>query len=181
MNNPKKLWIAVKDICHFPSKKQECYELLELEGALDTKDSLNICNNYFSTIGQTLAGKILQDLNTDEKELATKVKSKCNMVNSFFIKPTNEYEINSLIESLQNDKAAGIDELNNVLIKIIKDEIASPLAIIFNQSILSGIFPDSWKTACIKPIYKSGTKDSPLNYRSISLLTAFSKLLEKVV
>ena len=35
--------------------------------------------------------------------------------------------------------------------------------------------------ACIKPIYKSGTKDSPHNYRPISLLTAFSKLLEKVV
>jgi hypothetical protein len=44
-----------------------------------------------------------------------------------------------------------------------------------------GIYPERLKFSLIKPIYKSGDKSSPFNYRSISLLSAFSKIVEKVL
>jgi hypothetical protein len=45
----------------------------------------------------------------------------------------------------------------------------------------TGIFPDHLKILIIKPLYKEGDKSCVTNYRSISLLTAFSKVLEKVM
>jgi hypothetical protein len=44
-----------------------------------------------------------------------------------------------------------------------------------------GIYPERLKFSLTRPIYKSGDKSSPSNYRPISLLPAFSKIFEKVV
>ena len=47
--------------------------------------------------------------------------------------------------------------------------------------LVQGIYPERFKFSLIKPIYKSGDKSSPSNYRPISLLPAFSKIFEKVM
>jgi len=52
---------------------------------------------------------------------------------------------------------------------------------IANKSISTGIFPERLKYSIVNPVYKKGDKTSPANYRPISLLTAFSKVLEKVL
>ena len=44
-----------------------------------------------------------------------------------------------------------------------------------------GTFPKRWKRANIVPIFKKGDKKAPENYRSVSLLPLFAKVLEKVV
>jgi hypothetical protein len=44
-----------------------------------------------------------------------------------------------------------------------------------------GIYLERLKFSLIKPIYKSGDKSSPSNYRPISLLPVFSKIFEKVM
>jgi len=43
-----------------------------------------------------------------------------------------------------------------------------------------GNYPKRLKVSSIKPVYKSGDKSSPSNYRPISLLPTFSKIFEKV-
>jgi len=46
---------------------------------------------------------------------------------------------------------------------------------------LSGIFPSRLKYATVKPLLKKGNKESVANYRPISLLTSFSKVLERLI
>ena len=52
---------------------------------------------------------------------------------------------------------------------------------IVNKSLARVIFPSEHKMAEIVPVYKSGQEDKIENYRPISLLPVFSKILEKIV
>jgi len=53
--------------------------------------------------------------------------------------------------------------------------IIQPLTHIINFSIKTGIFPDVWKKALVKPIFKSGNTTDVSNYRPISLVPVFQK------
>jgi hypothetical protein len=48
-------------------------------------------------------------------------------------------------------------------------------------SLNSGVFPDVWKTAKVKPLYKKGEKYDMRNYRPISIIPVFAKLLERLM
>ena len=52
---------------------------------------------------------------------------------------------------------------------------------IINLSLKNGAFPDQLKIAKVRPIHKSGRKDTVNNYRPISLLPCISKLFERVI
>ncbi|MFN9899954.1 MAG: hypothetical protein ACK55Z_14425, partial [bacterium] len=45
----------------------------------------------------------------------------------------------------------------------------------------TGTVPQQFKIAKVIPLFKAGDKSLPDNYRPISLLSCFSKILEKVV
>ena len=45
----------------------------------------------------------------------------------------------------------------------------------------AGQIPDSMKIACITPIFKSGDKENLINYRPISILPFFSKIIERSI
>ena len=51
----------------------------------------------------------------------------------------------------------------------------------FQHSFAAGIVPHQLKIAKIIPVFKSGRKDVMDNYHPISLLSFFSKLIEKIV
>ena len=53
--------------------------------------------------------------------------------------------------------------------------------IIINKSIEEGIVPNLPKIAKVIPIHKKDDASSPGNYRPISLLSVFDKILEKVI
>ena len=59
--------------------------------------------------------------------------------------------------------------------------IISPLTYICNTTLNTGIFPDRLKYVVVKPLHKKGNKHELSNYRPTSLLTAFSKIFEKVI
>ena len=58
---------------------------------------------------------------------------------------------------------------------------AKQLASIFNKSFQAGVFPDRLKHAKITPVNKGDDKRLINNYRPISILPVFSKVLEKLM
>ena len=59
--------------------------------------------------------------------------------------------------------------------------IKKPLTDTCNASFASCTFPDTLKTAIIKPLHKKGNTEKVQNYRPISLLSDFSKIIEKLM
>ena len=60
------------------------------------------------------------------------------------------------------------------------DLIAVPLTILFNRSMSEGYVPLRMRLAKV-PIFKGGSRIDPSNYRPISILSVFSKVLESLV
>ena len=67
------------------------------------------------------------------------------------------------------------------MIKISAPIIAPVFTVIYNESINTGIVPDILKISRVAPIYKSGIETDPNNYRPISTLSPFAKVLERLV
>ena len=100
---------------------------------------------------------------------------------SAFFKPCTQKEIVDIVLSFKNGKSPGFDEIDAVPVKRVIHILCVPLCAIFNLSLTLGIVPDSLKIAKVTPVYKSGTKEDVSNYRPISVLPLFSKVLERCV
>ena len=98
-----------------------------------------------------------------------------------FCCPVIPSEIVQIIHKLPKNKAPGNDNINSKILEEISDTISGPLAYIFNLSFITGLVPDLLKIAKVVPIYKKGEKSLPGNYRPISLLSIFDKILEKLM
>jgi len=75
----------------------------------------------------------------------------------------------------------GHDGITAYLIKNVTDNIVTQLSYIFNLSLQCGVFPDEMKLAKVIRLYKNGDKMIISNYRPVSLLSVFSKILEKIM
>ena len=95
--------------------------------------------------------------------------------------PTCEAEILYTTTNLKASTSEGYDNVSTKLLKQTVKEVATPLAHIVNLSLSHGIFPNDMKLAKIVPIFKNGNTKLFNNYRPISILPAFSKILEKIV
>ena len=90
-------------------------------------------------------------------------------------------ELKNIINDLPNKHSSGSDNVDNILLKELKDLIVPSLCLLFNRSLQESCFPDRMKLAEVIPLHKGKEKSLPTNYRPISLLLTLSKLLEKVV
>ena len=100
---------------------------------------------------------------------------------SLFSSNATPEEIEALINSLQEGKAIGPYSVPIKLLKMISRPISPPLYLIINESFTSGIFPDNLKLAKVNTLYKKGSRDNPTNYWPVSLLSIFSKIIEKIM
>ncbi|XP_060710826.1 uncharacterized protein LOC132835701, partial [Hemiscyllium ocellatum] len=79
------------------------------------------------------------------------------------------------------DKSPGPDGIYPRILWEAREEIAEPLAWIFMSSLSTGIVPEDWRIANVVPLFKKGSRDSPSNYRPVSLTSVVGKVLERMV
>ena len=100
------------------------------------------------------------------------------VANSLYLRPTDSDEILKEINQLKTKVTL---DIKVSLLKHVKQEIVNGLVVIFNKSFEEGRFPEMLKMAKEIPIFKGENPTDPDNYRPISLLSIFDKLLEKVM
>ena len=86
-----------------------------------------------------------------------------------------------LLSGLSSNKATGVDKISSKILRIASPIISNSLTYIFNQAVTLCSFPLEWKVAKVTPLYKSGPRNSPGNYRPISVLPIVSKIMERVL
>ena len=138
------------------------------------EDISNKFNEIFVNLGSNLANKIPNHHTTP------KIFLKKRVVESIFIEPIIEMEVLSIIKRLKNG-AAGWDGIHARVLRTIKSIIVKPLTHVLNLSFISGIFPSELKVANVVPIFKSGDGQIFTNYRPVSVLPVFSKILERLM
>ena len=99
---------------------------------------------------------------------------------NFIIANISNEDILDVIKELEN-KSTGPFSIPVDLLKMIPDLIIFPLCEIINLSFSTGKFPDSLKIAKVIPIFKNGSVLEVTNYRPISLLSIFNKIIEKLL
>lgn len=173
-------WKEINKLCGQASRKQTIS--LQIGGTIVREDQTvaKEFNNYFAKAAVEVTSSVKPLSDENKQLLRNKFKIK-NYYNSIFLEPFHFDEIDKLIQSLKNGKSPGMDGFSGRLLKIVSTSIIPVLCDIFNSSISCGVFPDALKIAKVVPIYKKGSKTDIANYRPVSLLSVFSKILEKLV
>ena len=136
-------------------------------------------HTVFSNIGKTLASKI-QHSNQSFEDYLSK-QSDLNVRPTCAMALTTASEICQIVGSFKDGFSCGLDNIPMHIVKNVIMAIADPLSHICNLAITSGLFPDNMKLAKVCPVYKSDNKMEFSNYRPISILPTFSKILEKII
>ena len=138
---------------------------------------------FFSNVGSSLSKNMGDPSNhsTPSKKNSNHLDYiKGNFPTLLHFEDTNETEVLELISNLKIS-AAGHDDIGASLVKSVSSSIIKPLTHIFNLSLQSGEVPTDLKIAKVIPLHKSGDPRLFNNYRPISILPCFSKILEKLV
>ena len=100
---------------------------------------------------------------------------------SFTIKPVHPDEILKIISGLKSTQSCGVDNVDSRVIKLVQQELVPVITHVVNLSIKYRSFPHQWKLAKIIPLHKKNEVIYPENYRPVSLLPVFSKILERAI
>ena len=90
-------------------------------------------------------------------------------------------EVTDALNILKSGKATGPDTINNIVLKELSKELSKPLCDLFNYSLRISKVPRQWKLAHVCAIHKKKDPHDVSNYRPISLLSAISKVLERII
>ncbi|XP_055522392.1 uncharacterized protein LOC129716582 [Wyeomyia smithii] len=85
------------------------------------------------------------------------------------------------VNQLKTSIGSGPDGIPSLILKRCLNFLAAPLAMVFNLSLTTGVFPECWKNSFIFPIHKKGCKRTVTNYRGIASLSSVLKLFEIVI
>ena len=90
-------------------------------------------------------------------------------------------KVKKKLENLKPTSAPGPDKVWARVLHDLADALAHPLAIVFTRCMEEGVVPPDWKRANVTPIFKSGSKGSPGNYRPVSLTSIVCKVMESCI
>ena len=175
--NSKKIWEGIKSIINTKNPKPPVVSQIKVDGRIidSPKEIASNFNKFFTEIGPNTEKDIPKNpFHKPEMHLKNRVNQ------DFIIAHTSNEEILKAINDLEN-KSTGPHSIPTKLLKLIPDLILIPLSRIIAISFSSGVYPDALKISKVIPIHKGGSMDDLNNYRPISLLSIFDKLIEKLM
>ena len=176
-NNSKMIWDGIRSIININKTKTNYISQIKINNKLidNPKNIVESLNDFFVNVGPNTEKSIPHNP-VVKPENYLKNKNEFN----FVIEDITEDEVMEIIKQCEI-KSTGPQSIPVNLLKLIPDLIISPLLKIINNSFSSGIFPDALKISKVIPIHKGESTQELNNYRPISLLSIFDKIIEKLM
>ena len=175
-SNPKKFWKMIRTV--LPTGKEGLNNDIMLKDG-DNKVERNkvatFINDFFINVG-----KLNKDLEPSVGKVTDCMELECDL-SPFSLLKVTEQEVWRVVKSINISKSSGLDNINSFVIKETFTFLKSEITHMYNLSIRTAKFPDTWKKALVVPIPKKGNLTRVQNYRPISLLPLPGKILEKLV
>ena len=180
-NSPRDTWKCLNQLMFKKPKNSDQISEIEVDNVSYNSETeiADKFNQYFSTIGSDLANS----LNIDRLEQDNYLNNLVNNSNPNLSFKFHAISIPSLIKtakSLKSKLTCGSDQIPSKICRqsiLIIPEIFQKL---INSSLMQGKVLDRFKLATVIPLYKRGNKRDRSNFRPISLLNSFSKIIEKI-
>ena len=174
----RKTWKNINTVMNRNASNEGVPDQIVYEGNTISNEQaiLNSLNAHFSSVGQKIAQSIETVPYVSYKDYLTNPTQ-----SRFRFEPVNTETVKDVIKELKNKSSSAVDGLSSKLLKELINELSHPIVEIFNQSISTGIFPNSLKIARVRALFKKGDVKNPTNYRPISILPAISKVFEKIM
>ena len=178
-NNTGKLWKTINFVIHKTNNKSDVIDKLKINNLYEFRGKRIVEEfaTYFANIGKEYA----TNMQSSKKDLTAYLNTITTSEKSIFLTPITTLEVDKYINNLKPKQSSGLDGINNIVLKELRDIITEPLTLIFNNSLQEGLFPTKMKTARVVPLYKGKSKHKTTNYQPISLLLTISKILEKAM
>ena len=176
-NNIIATWSVLNDMIKKSSKRDFTAYLVKQDNSVieNIEEIADEFNQFFVNVGPNLAKNINYSMD-DDKNLSSVSDNK----HSMFLGGVCESDVLEVVRKFKNKKSVDCNNIDMSLVKVVMDCVLKPFTYICNKSLSTGIFPDKMKMAKVIPIYKNGDKHMVSNYRPVSLLSQFSKILEKL-
>ena len=176
-SNLRKTWSVIKQVINKNKYRPGCKKFVHNGKIIDDGQVIaNKFNDFYVNIGSSLARKIPKT-----SKCPYDYMTNCNNQSAKFVSTeVNEDHVLKIISDF-GDSAAGWDDLKPNVIKHVKLYISKPLAHITNLSFKNSVFPHELKKANVVPIFKKDDKMAFSNYRPVSVLPVFSKIIERLM
>lgn len=176
-SNIKETWKLLTNILNKNcNKHRNIYELIVNGNKITDKCELsNHFNSFFANVGEDTA-KSITDLEDNYK---TYLSNPCDK--EFKFQNVTSHYVLGEINKMKVSSSTGEDGISSKTLKLLKDDLCEPIALITNQIINTSTIPTKMKIAKVIPIYKKGSRLELTNYRPISLLSVISKIVENTI
>ena len=174
----KKTWQIINELRGKKRRQVKPNFIIDNERIKNRRIIANEFNKYFASIASNL-----NEVYSGDQVRISSLPSFTDYLpksesSSIYLRECDYDEIMKIINELTNGKSSDIP------IHVIKkaSQIISPFLVkFFNECLMDGYFPDELKTGRISPIYKKEDEQLLENYRPVSTLPVFGKILEKLI
>ncbi|KAI4889447.1 hypothetical protein NFI96_002246 [Prochilodus magdalenae] len=140
--------------------------------------------DIWTTHFKSLYNQVPNNTTPEQTNITAKLKALERAVKEFqnpLDSSITEQELTHNISKLKPKKASGPDGILPEMIRNTSRKFQSAILKLFNMILSVGYFPDIWSKGLITPIFKSGDKFDPNNYRGICVNSNLGKLLCSII
>ena len=156
LKNRDKIKLLKKDDGHIIREKKEISQELQDGFCSAYTTPSNVTSDFEDQAVYNLS-TVLEDFEFDQEDILTEILK------------------------ISNNASPGIDGITPMILKKCALQLAYPIYLLWERSLMLGKVPSQCKRAIITPIHKKGRKDCANNYRPVSLTSHIIKIFERII